>query len=415
MRCTIVAAGGPIDRCGIRKLDRLASHLALAQPAQLCDPLRRMAVQITACKVHPCVGIGRILAQRLLDQAHRLDKFAPIHRSQHPQAADAVTDRHLIGRLLLALRLHQLDGSQAGFREPLFDPRKWQGESRPPALQAAHEFGDKRAGQRRVRARHVGDHQDQALRIVLDRLHHLVGPGCGPASFDPPGRDAHADATQILDYRQPQHDRNRPQFAELERGDALVGRHEASERLRIDPPVAVRDALQRDVVDPGPARRGPLCKAREFAAVAFGKVALGGPDLLFDEVEIVEQPIASRCDPALLGGRAGQQGTHLDQHTLVRGQSWQELVGSTARRQAVRGGKCLAVQFHLLGAEQLRPQRRFLKRRRWSRDPCLKARFHPSQLLAKPCAVLQIWTPLKEPEFQARASRFATGCTTSLL
>ena len=46
------------------------------------------------------------------------------------------------------------------------------------------------ARHRRVGPRHVRDHQDQALRVVLGDLRHLVRPGVGQVPVDPAGGDA---------------------------------------------------------------------------------------------------------------------------------------------------------------------------------------------------------------------------------
>jgi len=48
-----------------------------------------------------------------------------------------------------------------------------------------------------------------------------------------------ADATQILDQGQSQHDRNCPQLSELKGTDSLVSRDETAETFGVDPAVAV--------------------------------------------------------------------------------------------------------------------------------------------------------------------------------
>ena len=128
-------------------------------------------------------------------------------------------------------------------------------------------------------------------------LRHLVGPdrpGRGPCVRD----DAAADAAQVFDQCEAQHDRHGPQLAERQRADGLVGGDEAAEALRVHPPVAVRDGLQRDVVDTGEPGRGPVRQSGQLPAVTLGQVAPRGADLLFDQVEIVEQPFAGGRDPA---------------------------------------------------------------------------------------------------------------------
>ena len=52
----------------------------------------------------------------------------------------------------------------------------------------------------------------------------------------------------------------------------------------------------------------------------------GGAGLLFDEVEVVEQPLPCRLDAVLRRNRRRQQVAGLDQHALIRGQARQQLV-----------------------------------------------------------------------------------------
>ena len=82
------------------------------------------------------------------------------------------------------------------------------------------------------------------------------------------------NAAEILDQRQAQHDGNGPQFAQLQGGDGLVGGDEAAENFRIHPPIAVRDRLQRDVIDARQTGRWAVHQARQFPAVPFGKCRL---------------------------------------------------------------------------------------------------------------------------------------------
>ena len=54
-----------------------------------------MAVLIAGRKIHPCIHVAGIIAQRLLDQTHGFNEFAPVHRTKKSQAGDAVADRDL--------------------------------------------------------------------------------------------------------------------------------------------------------------------------------------------------------------------------------------------------------------------------------------------------------------------------------
>ena len=164
--------------------------------------------------------------------------------------------------------LHQLLDRQAEFGEPLLDPGQRQRQRGALPLQPARELGDERAAHRRVRARHVGDHQDQALRIALRRSPSSGRPRrrrgrgrCGAAAMRAPTRrrfSISARRSMIgIAHSSPS----------VERRDRLVGGDEAAEALRVDPPVAVRDGLQRDVVDARQPGRRPVRQARQLAAV----------------------------------------------------------------------------------------------------------------------------------------------------
>ena len=63
-------------------------------------------------------------------------------------------------------RLDELHDGLAGLGQTLLDPGERQGQRGAPALQAPGQLGHEGADHRRVGAHHVGDHQDQAARVV---------------------------------------------------------------------------------------------------------------------------------------------------------------------------------------------------------------------------------------------------------
>ena len=165
-----------------------------------------------------------------LDDADGLDELAPVDRAQEAQAADAVADRNLVRRLLLVLELDQLFDRQMRFREPLFDPGQCQGQGRrfvpadrraSSATNALPIGGDDRAMSAMTRIRLFGSRS--AISIIS------IGPGIGQIALAPAGGNPNAHATKILDQGEPQHDRNGPELAELQRGHRLVGGDEALE------------------------------------------------------------------------------------------------------------------------------------------------------------------------------------------
>jgi hypothetical protein len=91
-------------------------------------------------------------------------------------------------------------------------------------------------------------------------------------------------------------------------------------------------------------------------------VPLGGADLLFDEVEVVEEPFPGRRDAR--SGRDGrlQQLAGGHQRAFVLRQAREQPVPAATRPasrvQLVPACQRLAVALHLVGAVELRAQRR---------------------------------------------------------
>ncbi len=225
----------------------------------------------------------------------------------------------------------------------------------------------KGARQGRIRARHVGDHQDQILRILLDHRHHPIGPAIGQVLVGPVGGDEDRDTAEILDQRQAQHDRDGPQFAQPQGGDRLIGRDETVEVLGVDPTIAVGDDLQGKVIDARQSGGWSLEQARQLPAVALGEMSLGGADLIFDQIKIVEQPFAGRRDPTVLRDGGHEQSADADQDGFILGQASEQAVRRMSGHQGMRIGQALAVLFHLHGTEELRAQRRLVADRRFDR------------------------------------------------
>ena len=197
-------------RALLRQLDGLARDVAFRAPAALGHMLHRVAIAIAGGKIHRAVGCRRILAQGLFDHAHRLNKRAPVHSRQKSETADAVADGDLVDGLLLILRLHGLLNRQSGFGEPLFDPGERPCQRRALALQPAGELRHKCTRHRRAGPCHVGDHQNETLRILLRDLHHLICPEVGAVAVDSMCCHPRRRAPEIFDQCQAEHDGDSP-------------------------------------------------------------------------------------------------------------------------------------------------------------------------------------------------------------
>src|SRR3990172_7774318 len=85
--CSAIIAAVPV-RTLLRQPDRFTRHLALGKPAVSRYLFHDMAVTVTGGKIHFAVNAAGILAQSLVDNAHRLDELLPVHRAQEAKAAD---------------------------------------------------------------------------------------------------------------------------------------------------------------------------------------------------------------------------------------------------------------------------------------------------------------------------------------
>ena len=216
------AAAGRLAGTVLGQLHRLASHVVLGQPAAAGDAFDRVPVPVARPEIHLRIDARRIARERLLDQTVLADELPPVVGIQEPQAADAVPDRDLVGRLGLPFGTHELLGRQALIGQAMFEPAVGKSKVRVLPLQMPRQLGQERAGKGHLRTGHVRQHQDQVRGLPLDDADHPLHPIAGQVAVAARGSDPHRDAPQILDQRQPQHQRQRPQFAQLERLDRLI-------------------------------------------------------------------------------------------------------------------------------------------------------------------------------------------------
>ena len=105
--------------------------------------------------------------------------------------------------------------------------------------------------------------------------------------------DPHGDAAQVFDQHRSQRERQGPQLRKLQRRSALARTDEAREHGRIEPAVGMRDVLTRERPDARQTGRIAGPHQRQRAATVARQVA-ELIELLFDQMEIVEEPAARR-------------------------------------------------------------------------------------------------------------------------
>ncbi|MNT07853.1 hypothetical protein D3C72_1425720 [compost metagenome] len=96
------------------------------------------------------------------------------------------------------------------------------------------------------------------------------------------------EPAQILDQNNAQRDRHRPEFADRQRLDALIGGDEAAQDVGIEVAVSVGDKGPGQPEDARIASEWPVGELGQLAIVAGGQVVPDLADLLLDDVIVVE-------------------------------------------------------------------------------------------------------------------------------
>ena len=143
-------------------------------------------------------------------------------------------------------------------------------------------------------------------RRVLDGGHVALGLDPGV----PVRQDLRRDPAQVLDEPDLEHHGPRPQLSDRERRDGLKRGDEACEAVEVESGVAVRDQIERHRVDAGRSFEVGRGELRKLGEVPPRQVAPDVDDLGFDQVVVVEQPLARRLLGAT-GPRIGRE-DHVD-------------------------------------------------------------------------------------------------------
>src|SRR5260221_14221871 len=110
MRAPVLNAFG--SRAAVGQVYRFLGHFRfwnLAIPGSCLD---RMAIAITCGKIHFRVNPRWVETQGLVDVANRFDELTPVQSTKETQTIDGVTNRYLVGGLVLAFQVHQLIDQQ---------------------------------------------------------------------------------------------------------------------------------------------------------------------------------------------------------------------------------------------------------------------------------------------------------------
>ena len=116
---------------------------------------------------------------------------------------------------------------------------------------------------------------------------------CGAAVHDPLG-----EPPEVLDEHDPQGDGHRPEFADRQRLDLLVGPHVAAQHLGIEAAIGVGDEGPGHAEHARISRERPVSKLGQLAVIARRQIGADFADLPLDEMVVVDQPFGRRGDRA---------------------------------------------------------------------------------------------------------------------
>jgi hypothetical protein len=105
---------------------------------------------------------------------------------------------------------------------------------------------------------------------------------------NPPGGDLPGEPAQVLDQDNAQRDRNRPQLADRQRLDALIGGDKAAQDVGVEVAVSMGDKGPGHPENARIASEWPVGELGQLAIVAGGQVVPDLADLLLDDVIVVE-------------------------------------------------------------------------------------------------------------------------------
>ncbi|WP_225607823.1 hypothetical protein [Pseudomonas sp. PDM21] len=177
------------------------------------------------------------------------------------------------------------------FVQAVFEPTQCRCRARVLVAHAFGQLGREHLGKRTGRAR--GDIRLQCRTSVPWR-EQTLGQGIGIGTGYAPGTDLLGQAPQVLDQDDAQGNRYRPQLANSQRLDPLVGMDVALQQFNIEVAVGVRHEGPGQPEDARVAGERPIGQLGQLPVVARRQVVVDLADLLFDNVVIVQQPLGSR-------------------------------------------------------------------------------------------------------------------------
>lgn len=138
----------------------------------------------------------------------------------------------------------------------------------------------------------------------------------------------------------------------------LVRAHEHAERLRVEAAVGVRHERPGQSEHARIPGERPIRQLGQLAIIAAWEILSDFPNLVLDDVEVVDQPLGRRSDRAVLADGGGDGAVRAEQHPPVVAKARRQCSAPGGPgRHALRGGETLGVLLEALDAEELTADR----------------------------------------------------------
>ena len=118
----------------------------------------------------------------------------------------------------------------------------------------------------------------------------------GGLHFLETGCNAQRHSPDVLDETEPEHCGYRPQFAHSKCGDGLILAHEQRDVVEVQMALGVRDQLDCYLVRARISRERAGREFGELLVVTLWKICPDLADVLLNDVEVVQKPVAGRTD-----------------------------------------------------------------------------------------------------------------------
>ena len=218
------------------------------------------------------------------------------------------------------------------------------------ALDQLHRKGGRQRGPLEAREAPGGRRHGP---VVAD-AEQLVGQGVGFLAHRAPAHDTLGQAPEVLHQHDAQRDGYRPQLTDHQWLHALVGVHESTEHLGVEAAVGMRHEGPGDSVDSRIPGQWPLGQLGQLPIEPGREIVADLPQLLVDDVEVVDEPFGRRNDRPLLTDGVGDHPIRFaEDASVVLDARQQPLAPTRPRDDGLGGRQAFGVLLEALDAEEL--------------------------------------------------------------